>query len=86
MAAATIAVANALNVIGNKRRVSAKLTAPADTNTWDSGLSSIDEAGVQTLGAAVAADVVTVDTISGGVITLQVVGTSRDCFIYAVGN
>jgi hypothetical protein len=85
MAAAAV-VSQQLNVVGNRRVVSALLTAPADTNTWDTGLVSIDNVQITAASAStVAADSIAVDSISGGVVTFQVAGTARDCYVQAVG-
>lgn len=86
MAAVTIASGPNLNVTGNKRRVSAKLTAPADGDTWNTGLSAIDDVLITPIGATIAAaDAFGVNSISGGTITFEIVGTARDVFVVATG-
>lgn len=86
MAAATVASGPTRNVIGNKRRVSVKLTAPADNDTYDTGLYAIDDAIVSYISATIAAaDAVGINSISGGVVTFEVVGTARDVFLVANG-
>lgn len=86
MAAATVASGPNRTVIGSKRRVSVKLTAPADGDTFDTGLYAIDDCTVSFVSATIAAaDAVGVNSISGGVVTLEVVGTARDIFLVAVG-
>lgn len=88
MAAVTIASGPERTVIGNKRRVSATLTAPADGDTWDTGLVGIDPGGVSItkIGTTqAAADDASVGSISGGVITFEITGTARNLLVSAVG-
>lgn len=88
MAAATIASGPVTDVIGNKRRVSYKLTAPANTNTLATSLYSIDDVQITACDstALAAADSLSVTAISGGTLTFGVIGTARDFFVVAVGN
>lgn len=87
MAAATVASVVGPVVIGNKRLFIYKLTAPAHTNTLATPLVGID--GVQITScdstALAAADSLSVTSISGGTITLGVIGTARDCFVQVIG-
>jgi hypothetical protein len=87
VAAATVASGYPIRtVIGNKRVVIAKLTDPADTNTYDTGLYNIDGVWVSFNDAdAVAADG-TAYTFSGGTITFEIVGTARDVMVLAIGD
>jgi len=85
MAAVTIAEGPSFNVAGIKRHVTAKLTAPANGDTWNTGLSGITSVLCQQIGAAAAADAVGV-SVSGGTITFNVVGTARDLYVTAHGN
>lgn len=86
MAAVTIASGPTLNVTGSRRRVSAKLTAPADGDTWNTGLVSIDDVQITKIGATQsAADDASVNSISGGTITFEITGTARDLFVVACG-
>lgn len=86
MAAVTIASGPRLNVVGNRRRVSAKLTAPANDDTWDvPHLSSIEDVQISfPAGNLAAADAVS-HTVSGRTITFKVVGTARDLTVVATG-
>ncbi len=83
MAAATVASSQS-NLVGIKRLRTAVLTEPADTNTWNTGLASIENLQVTAAGAVAAADS-TGWTISGGVVTFSVVGTARDLNVAAIG-
>lgn len=86
MAAATIADGPHRRSVGNKREVRAKLTAPADGDTWATGLQSIDNVQVTPSGTTLAAaDAFGVNSISGGTITFEVVGTARDLFVVVTG-
>lgn len=84
MAAATIAEGPHNNVIGRKRQVQAKLTAPADGSTFDSGLYRVDHVGVTFSGASAAADSTSV-SVSGGTVTFNVIGTARDLYLTVTG-
>ncbi len=86
MAAATV-LSSQTDIVGRNRRVTAKLDSPANTNTWDSGLYAIDSVLITSCDATAlaAADSLSVTAISGGVVTIGVAGTGRDCFIVATG-
>lgn len=86
MAAATIALQDVDLAFGNKRVTVARLTTPADTNTYDTALSRIDSVHLTRLGTSNVGNDTSVSSISGGVITLSVVGTALDVFVIAVGN
>lgn len=83
MAAVTV-VNQKFSVAGNQRIVTGKLTAPANGDTWVTGLTSIDSADVTFSGASAAADSVSV-SVSGGTITFNVIGTARDLFVAVSG-
>jgi hypothetical protein len=85
MAAVTVASGPVNNVIGNKRRVSAVLTAPADGDTWATGLTAIDDVQISfPAGNLAAADSVS-HTVSGGTVTFKVVGTARNLNVVVTG-
>lgn len=86
MAAVTIASGPRHNVVGNKRTVSARLTTPADGDTWNTGLVSIDDVTITKIGASQAAtDAADVGSLSGGTITFEVTGVARDLLVVATG-
>lgn len=85
MAAATVA-SSVRTVFGNRHVTEAKLTAPADTNTYDTGLYNIDSAFITGVGTASSVAQVTIASISAGVITLSVIGTAIDCYVLAIGD
>lgn len=86
MAAATIADGPDNVVFGNKRVVFAKITTPADGSTFDSGLAAIENVQITYVsGTIAAADAVGINSISGGIITFETVGTARDVFVQVVG-
>lgn len=85
MAAATVASTDR-TVVGNKRLVWAILTAPADTNTWDTGLSTIDAVTIAFNSASTVAADSYGYTKSGGTITFELAGTARDICVTALGN
>ena len=85
MAAATVA-STSTHVFGDKRVVLAKLTAPADADTWNTGLLEVENVQVTIVGGTIAAgDHAGVTSVSGGTITFEIVGTARDIFVLAVG-
>lgn len=86
MAAVTIASGPVNVVTGNKRRVSVKLTAPANNDTWATGLYSIDDVQISFPGGDLAAADAISHTKSGGTITFKVVGTARDLSVVVTGN
>lgn len=87
MAAVTVAEGPHINVTGSKRRIAVKLTAPADGDTWVTGLSNIDNVQITPVGATLAAaDAFGVNSVSGGTVTFEVVGTARDLYVEALGN
>lgn len=85
MAAATIAAGPTTASLGTKRVVMATLTAPADTNTWDTGLESIDGVLLSFNSASTVAADSYGWTKSGGTITFELAGTARDIFVIAIG-
>lgn len=86
MAAATVASGPTFNVIGNRRRVSARLTAPANNDTWVvPGLQYIEDVEISFPGGDLAATDSVSHTVSGATITFKVVGTARDLRVIAVG-
>lgn len=84
MAAATVA-STRTTVFGDRRVVLARLTDPADTNTWITGLQSIENVQLTFAEAAVAADSIAVASISGGTITFSQAGTARNVDALVVG-
>lgn len=88
MAAVTVASGYPVRfVAGSKVIVLAKLTAPADGDTWATGLTVVDAVFPAFIsGTIAAADAIGVNSISGGTVTLEVVGTARDIFVMAVGH
>lgn len=73
---------------GDLRVHIANLAAVSDTNTYDTGLSSIIDGGyfvVPQGDAAVAADSISVASKSGGVLTFQVAGTARTANLIVFG-
>jgi hypothetical protein len=86
MAAVTIASGPNHMVVGNRRQVRARLTAPADGDTWATGLQSVEDVKITPIGTTLAAaDAFGVNSISGGTITFEVVGTARDLLVTALG-
>ena len=76
MAAATLAVPNRYDLVGTRWVVTAQFTSPADGDTWDTGLPTIDHASFTILEASgSAADAISAGSIAGAVITLDVQGT-----------
>lgn len=71
--------------IGNRRVITARLTAPANNDTWATGLSVIDHVQIERIGTIAAADSVGVASISGGTITFGVAGTARDLLVSVQG-
>jgi hypothetical protein len=85
MAAVTITSGPRWNAVGNRRHVQITATAPADGDTWNTGLQSIDNVLISfPAGNLAAADSVSY-TASGGTVTIKVVGTARDLNIQAIG-
>lgn len=85
MAAATIAVGPTQTVWGNVRVVFALLTAPADTNTFATGLNTVYGVLLGSNSASTVAADSYGYTVSGGTVTLELAGTARDTFILAIG-
>lgn len=86
MAAVTIASGPTLNIQGNRRVVTAKLTAPADADTWVTGLYNIDVVQCTMTGSTIAAgDYAGVTSVSGGTVTFEIVGTARDVYVTVTG-
>lgn len=84
MAAATV-TSTTQERSGRKRIVYARITAPANNDTWVSGLSSIDHINFGfPAGNLAAADAVSY-TVSGGTVTFKVIGTARDLSVQAIG-
>lgn len=84
MAAATVTSTKYART-GRQRVVSAALTAPANDDTWDTGLSSIDSVSFEfPAGNLAAADAVSY-TASGGTVTIKVIGTARNLIATARG-
>jgi len=61
------------------------LTAPANTNTWDSGLKVIHHVNISFPGGDLAALDAVSYTVSGGTVTFAVVGTARNLSVQAIG-
>lgn len=86
MAAVTIASGPRWNTYGAKRAVSARLTAPADGDTWATGLTAVEDVRITPIGTTLAAaDAFGVNSISGGTVTFEIVGTARDLLVEAIG-
>lgn len=87
MAAAAV-LATRTSVVGDRKRVQARLDDVADTNTWDSGLIAIDDGSISVSfqdASAVAADSIAIASVSGGIVTFQAAGTARDVNIQVTG-
>ena len=85
MAAVTIASGPSWNTRGAKRSVSATLTAPANDDTWVTGLTAVERVEISfPAGNLAAADAVSY-TVSGGTVTFKVVGTARNLAVEAIG-
>lgn len=70
---------------GRQRIVQAALTAPANNDTWETGLNAVDAVVFSfPAGDLAAADSVSY-TASGGTVTIKVVGTGRDLIATAYG-
>lgn len=91
MTAATVASSNR-TVWGNRHVYAAKLTAPADGYTVDTGLYSLDAATLTGIGTASSVAQVTIASITaatataGVTLTLSVIGTALDQYLIAVGD
>lgn len=84
MAAATV-TATRRSRYGRQRVVEADFTAPANTNTWETGLKRVNSVVFSFPdGDLAAADSVSY-TASGGTVTFAVVGTGRDFTAIARG-
>ena len=84
MAAATV-TSTKRSRTGRQRVVTAALTAPANDDTWATGLKVIDSVSFAfPAGNLAAADSVSY-TASGGTVTIKVVGTARDLIATARG-
>lgn len=88
MAAVTVA-SSKRNVEGALRKVYAKLTAPANNDTWDTGLKQIHAVNV-TMAATPGSTTGNINdavgaTVSGGTVTFAVVGTARDLWVTVIG-
>ena len=86
MAAVTIAEGPNNNIAGINRKVSAVLTAPANGDTWNTGLSQILSVQITWQSATVAAADAIGYTKSGGTVTFVVVGTARDVCVQVTGK
>lgn len=84
MAAATV-TSTVTTQMGHKRIVIGRLTAPANNDTWDTGLKAIHHVGISYPGGNLAAADAISHTESGGTITIKVVGTARDLSVLVVG-
>lgn len=85
MAAATV-LDSRNEVIGARRKSTATLDDVADTNTWDTGLITVENVQCTARdSSAVAADTCSVASVSGGIVTFQVAGTARDAYVQATG-
>lgn len=88
-AAAAVAGTQHSDVFGSRRVVSVRVAVPADAETFTfNGLpEGIAWATVtHESDAAVAADAISIASISGNTVTFQVVGTARDARVVAYGN
>lgn len=84
MAAATV-TASTQTRQGRRRVVLARLTAPANNDTWVTGLASVDHVNISfPAGNLAAADAVSW-TASGGTITFGVIGTARNLSVEVIG-
>lgn len=84
MAQATVASTTRTRM-GRRNVVFARLTAPANNDTWVSGLSSIEHINIGfPAGNLAAADAVSY-SVSGGTVTFTVIGTARDLSVQAIG-
>lgn len=84
MAAVTVS-SKKLSRSGRQRVVQANLTAPANDDTWDTGLKVVDSVSFAfPAGNLAAADAVSY-TASGGTVTIKVVGTARNLVATARG-
>lgn len=71
--------------MGRRNVVFAKLTAPANDDTWVTGLSSVEHINIGfPAGNLAAADAVSY-TVSGGTVTFKVIGTARNLSVQAIG-
>ena len=85
MAAVTVASGPSHRVSGNRREVSVTLTAPANDDTWATGLTVVEDVRIGfPAGNLAAADAVSY-TVSGGTITFKVIGTGRNLRVTAIG-
>lgn len=85
--AAVTQTSNAYDIQGNRNVVTATFTSPADGDTWDTGLRTVEHATftiVEASGAA--ADAICIGSISGGTITLDVSGTVTSARAMATGT
>lgn len=84
MAAATVTAREGFQ-LGHKRGVFASFTAPANNDTWVSGLARIDTVLFGFPGGNLAAADSVSYTKSGGTVTFKVVGTARDLEVLVIG-
>lgn len=85
--AAVTQSANQYSIQGHKNVVTATFTSPLDGDTWDTGLRTVEHVSltiVESTGAA--GDALGVASISGGTVTLEVVGTVDAARAYAMGT
>lgn len=84
MAQVTV-TARSVTQMGHKRAVFSLLTAPANDDTWVTGLSAVDHVNIGfPAGNLAAADAVSY-TVSGGTVTIKVIGTARNLSVQAIG-
>lgn len=84
MAAVTVA-SSQTGRSGRSRQIRAILTAPANADTWITGLASVENVQI-TMVAAAAADQASITSIVGGTITFTVAGTARDLHVVVRGK
>jgi len=77
---------NEYSIAGHRNTVTATFTSPLDGDTWDTGLNTVEHVSftiVEPTGAA--ADAISVASISGRTVTLDVAGTVDSARAWAVG-
>lgn len=85
--AAVTQTANAYSTQGHKHVVTATFTSPADGDTWDTGLSTVEHVSLTIVEASgSASDAIGVASISGATVTLDVAGTVDSARAYAMGT
>ena len=85
--AAVSQTANDYSIQGHKHVVTATFTSPADGDTWDTGLRTVEHVSLTIVEASgAAADAISVASISVGVVTLDVQGTVDSARAMAMGT